>query len=70
MTSGRRTKYREVVRRGVPKGRWTTNVGKAAGDPAAFIVVVLMRWRALANHPHLPYESIGAPAGFCSPALS
>jgi low affinity Fe/Cu permease len=28
-------------RRNLPKGHWTTNVGQAAGHPAAFIVVVL-----------------------------
>ena len=28
-------------RHSLPKGHWTTNVGQAAGHPAAFIVVVL-----------------------------
>jgi low affinity Fe/Cu permease len=34
-------KYREFVRRGVLRTHWTTNVGQAAGHPAAFLVVVL-----------------------------
>jgi low affinity Fe/Cu permease len=28
-------------RHNLPKGHWTTNVGQAAGHPAAFVVVVL-----------------------------
>jgi cell division protein FtsW (lipid II flippase) len=41
MTSGRRTKYPEIARRGVPKKHWTTNVGLAAGHPDVFIFVVI-----------------------------
>jgi low affinity Fe/Cu permease len=29
------------ARRGLPKRHWTTNIGQAAGHPAAFVVVVL-----------------------------
>jgi low affinity Fe/Cu permease len=34
-------RYRDFVRRGVPKRHWTTHAGQAAGHPAAFIVVVV-----------------------------
>lgn len=36
-------------RHSLPKGHWTTNVGQAAGHPAAFVVVVLYAgaWIAL-----------------------
>jgi low affinity Fe/Cu permease len=41
MAPPRQRKYRDFVRRGVLRTHWTTNVGQAAGHPAAFLVVVL-----------------------------
>jgi low affinity Fe/Cu permease len=41
MVERRHAGYREFVNRGLPKRRWTTTAGQAAGHPAAFVVVVL-----------------------------
>jgi low affinity Fe/Cu permease len=41
MAEHHRARYRKFVRNGLPKRHWTTNVGQAAGHPAAFLVVIL-----------------------------
>ena len=54
-----------MVLRGVPKKHWTTNVGQAAGHPAAFLVVVLyaLAWLFL-DHATFDWNAVATLAVF------
>ena len=65
MAAHRRKRYRDIVRRGLPKQHWTTNVGQAAGHPAAFLVVVVyaLAWLFL-DRPTFDWNAVATLAVF------